>query len=229
VICFETCLTSEFVKRTLEKFQKSDKVYYQDGVLWIKNLRKYNQGGPTVQTRIEKDMLEIPHCELKKQYIAYYDPNIPYEYPSDSLLYEMECNELKGNEDSLSVIYAGMLTHWKALFPNKPQPKLTTKSIQDKVRTRFKEPAFVRGWLPAMEKAVENTALHDDSWFTFQWLVKNADNYQKLLDGYYDWKMGGNDRQPQPLTAEEEWKREAAIQDAEIARAKNRKRIQEKE
>ncbi len=104
VICFETCLTMDFIKKTLEKFQKSDKVHFQDGILWIKNLRKYNQGGATVQTRVEKDILSIPHCELRKQYIAYYYPNIPYPYPIDSLFYEMKCNEskcneLKGNEE----------------------------------------------------------------------------------------------------------------------------------
>lgn len=100
VIAFETGLSEKFVKDTLDKFAEQSKVLYEGDIVWVKNLRKYNRGGATVEKRIASDILEIPECSLKKQYIAYYDPNIHYDYTTDTLSYEMKCNEDECNEDS---------------------------------------------------------------------------------------------------------------------------------
>lgn len=98
VICFETCLPTKKVLDALEKFANIDKVHYQDGIVWVKNLRKYNRGSSKVDKRIENDLLEIPNCDLKEKYIAYYDPDIPYPYPMDTISTEMKCNEMNINE-----------------------------------------------------------------------------------------------------------------------------------
>lgn len=99
VMAFETGLSLDFVKAALHKFELADKVYFEDGIVWVKNLRKYNKGGSTVNTRIEGDIQEIPHCELKRKYMAYYYPDVPYGYPMDGLFYEMKWNEMKGKEE----------------------------------------------------------------------------------------------------------------------------------
>jgi hypothetical protein len=98
VVQFETELSMAFIKSALEMFEKADKAYYCDGLLWVKNLRNYNKGGSTVQTRIEKDIAAIPDCTLKEKYWGYYYPDIPYAYTTDSLSYEMKCNGMNNNE-----------------------------------------------------------------------------------------------------------------------------------
>src|SRR3972149_7999433 len=55
VIAFETNLPIDFVKKTLAKFEKAGKVYYREGVIWVKNLRKYNRGSSKVDIRIQTD------------------------------------------------------------------------------------------------------------------------------------------------------------------------------
>ena len=99
VICFETNLSGEFVSKTLEKFEKADKVYYRDGIVWVKNLRKYNSSkSDKVLIRVQNDINEIPDCELKQMYIAYYDANISYTDGIDSLSHEEEESSEELNE-----------------------------------------------------------------------------------------------------------------------------------
>lgn len=98
VMAFETGLDILEVQNYLDKFEKVEKVYYRDGVIWVKNLRKYNQGSSKVETRIQKDIDEIPYCKIKGMYLLYHPENIPYGYHIDTLSYEMKCNEEKGKE-----------------------------------------------------------------------------------------------------------------------------------
>jgi len=119
VIAFETGLSLDFVNKTLARFEKVGKVYYQDGLIWVVNLRRYNRGGATVYTRILSDIAAIPDCPLKRRYLAYYasettttdtpetppEPEpIPYTYPTDTLSgSDVKCNEMKCNESSSGV------------------------------------------------------------------------------------------------------------------------------
>ena len=99
VICFETNLSSDFVKDNLNFFQEKEKIRYDAGVIWVKNLRKYNaSSSETVQIRIRKDLATVPDCPIKKEYITYYGENIPYRYDTDTLYYEEKKNEEKRNE-----------------------------------------------------------------------------------------------------------------------------------
>jgi len=99
VMSFETGIDLLLIQDYLEKFEKSDKVYYRDWIIWVKNLRKYNQGSQKVDIRIQKDIDEIPYCKLKGMYLLYFPQNIPYGYHIDTISYEMKCNEdeVKGN------------------------------------------------------------------------------------------------------------------------------------
>lgn len=97
VMAFETGLTIEQIKTFLAKFEQAEKVYYEDGLIWVKSLRKYNQGGGTVQTKIQNDLNAIPHCKLKGKYLLSHPENIPYGYHIDRVSYEMKCNEMKCN------------------------------------------------------------------------------------------------------------------------------------
>jgi hypothetical protein len=82
-IAFETGLDLSFVRDTLHRFERDGKIRYENGVMWVKNLRKYNEtSSPKVATRIRRDLSLIPEGDLKAEYIAYYTKrdtlSIPY-------------------------------------------------------------------------------------------------------------------------------------------------------
>ena len=96
VICFETCLETEFVKTSLDYFEEVGKVEYENGVIWVKNLRKYNTSkSETVQIRIKKDIAKVPECHIKQRYIS-------YGQGIDIIFAEEKCNEEKCNEDGMN-------------------------------------------------------------------------------------------------------------------------------
>jgi hypothetical protein len=71
VICNETGLSREFISQTMAKFQDADKIFYQDGVLWIKKMSKYHvNNSPYTQQKIASDTAMIPDCETKRRYIG---------------------------------------------------------------------------------------------------------------------------------------------------------------
>jgi len=91
VIVFETGLDKAFVTKTLAKFAKAGKAYYEDGIAWVVNLRKYNESSSSkLQTRIETDLSMIPDGPLKERYTAHAEGE----------------NTLSENENTLSEISA---------------------------------------------------------------------------------------------------------------------------
>ena len=107
VICFETGLSSEFVKVALDKFEEASKVYFENGVIWVKNLRKYNAStSEKIKKGIENDLAKIPECPSTQRYIAYYSPNIPYTKDIDTLSLQDNTKQDKDNTKDSSYIFS---------------------------------------------------------------------------------------------------------------------------
>jgi len=71
VVAFETDLSREVIDEGLTLFAAADKIFYQDGVVWVKNLRKYNATNSIkVHERIRRDLEALKDCPLKDAYIA---------------------------------------------------------------------------------------------------------------------------------------------------------------
>lgn len=82
-MAFETGLDEARVSEILDDFQAAKKVYYRDGVVWVVNLRKYNETpSGKVFGRIVKDIESIPDGWVKAQYCKSY--SIPYRYPIET-------------------------------------------------------------------------------------------------------------------------------------------------
>lgn len=89
---FETGMTLPRVNTLLKHFQQAGKVYHENGVIWVKNLRAYQtyqgKASEQVEKRIQKDIDEIPDGNLKRQYLAFYSnghtPTIPTPHPVDT-------------------------------------------------------------------------------------------------------------------------------------------------
>jgi 5-methylcytosine-specific restriction endonuclease McrA len=70
VICWETDLDESTVVQFLKEFAEQKKAWYQDSVVWVKNLRRYNATSSIkVLERIRRDLMELPECDLKAAYI----------------------------------------------------------------------------------------------------------------------------------------------------------------
>lgn len=101
-------------------------------------------------------------------------------------------------KDSISEKIDLILSFWKELFPDKPQPRATTKYVREKVKARMSDEHFAENWQVAMERASDSITCQTESWFNFKFFVNNDENYQKCLDRWMDWKdeqkKGGNGR-----------------------------------
>jgi hypothetical protein len=75
-MAFETGIKRERVEEILLKFRKVEKLRYEDGILWIFNMPKYQgSDSPKVVTRIRKDVIGLPNSQIKRDYIKLYSIN----------------------------------------------------------------------------------------------------------------------------------------------------------
>lgn len=72
LISFETGMKMSRINTILNKFADSGKVYAQDGLIWIVNMKKYHAyKNESVKTRIETDIKALPDCELKNKFLIH--------------------------------------------------------------------------------------------------------------------------------------------------------------
>ena len=87
-----------------------------------------------------------------------------------------------------------MLAAWGRLFPNKSQPRPVT--YRSKIKTRMKSPDFQEHWLVAMERAANSPTCQNESWFQFEFFVRNDENWRKCHRQWMAWK----DKQNKTIT-----------------------------
>jgi len=88
-IPFETGLSRKAVEKLLGEFAKAGKVYYEDGVIWVRNMRHYQDTGSSrLLPRIAKDIDAIPDCNIKRAYCKAYGidtVSTPYAHGIDTV------------------------------------------------------------------------------------------------------------------------------------------------
>ena len=89
-----------------------------------------------------------------------------------------------------------ILSLWKELFPNKPQPRATTRSFQTKVKARMKDAHFRDNWELALQRASQSPALQNEDWFHMEYFLRNDSNYEKCLNNVFSFK--DKDYAPKP-------------------------------
>lgn len=209
VICFETGLDESVVQAGLAVFIEAGKVLYENDVVWVVNLRKYNDSGSgKVKVKIDKDIAAVPAGIVKTLYTEHYQsrypsqpmrqPQIPYPAAASEQEQEKEKEREKEQEqeqenfappaaaapkDEVEAIFAA----WERCFPGKPQPRRTAAQ-REKVRERLKSSHFRDSYETALATAAQSPTLQSESWFSFDFFVKNEANYQKMLDGWMAWK-----------------------------------------
>ena len=72
VIELETGLDKKRIEEILNRFEREGKVHYQDGIVWMVNMKKYHSNaGEKVRRSIEIIIEGIPDCEVKQKYCIY--------------------------------------------------------------------------------------------------------------------------------------------------------------
>lgn len=108
IMCMESGVSQETAGKALAKFAEDEKIFYQDGVVYVRNLQKYNANSSIkVQKRIESDVDAIPDGHpLKKQYlidqgqIPYPENEIPYPESEPEQEQEHNSSSSSNNEQS---------------------------------------------------------------------------------------------------------------------------------
>lgn len=198
-LVFESGLERDRVIELLKQFRADKKVYYdfETGVVWVVNLRKYNETtSEKVQTRLSKDIASIPDSDVLRIYCQHHQ--IPYPYgintpPNRDRDRDGEETETEGEEKPPALpeltpaeIEKQVLEYWHCVFPEKPQPRPGT--FRDKIAARFKSQHFRENWQTALSKASLSQTCQTESWFNFEFFVKNEKNYQNMLDNWMAWK-----------------------------------------
>jgi len=92
--------------------------------------------------------------------------------------------------DQTTAAYQEIRQTWIALFPEKRQPRAVNKTLQGKVRTRWRSDHFRENWQGALERASQSSFLQTAPWFDLGWFLRNDDHYDRCLAGNYDDKPG---------------------------------------
>jgi DnaD/phage-associated family protein len=72
-MAFETGIERGRVNEIIKKFVEAKKCRYENGILWVFNMLKYQKsGGDKVLIRIRKDVMNLPDSQIKRDYMSEY-------------------------------------------------------------------------------------------------------------------------------------------------------------
>jgi hypothetical protein len=97
-MALDTGIPADRVSAILDTFAGAGKVFYEDGIVWVVNLRKYNSSGDSVKVleRIRKDLEVFGETNLKRRYLAHYGYTLSAKL--DTLSKKVERDETRRDE-----------------------------------------------------------------------------------------------------------------------------------
>lgn len=109
-------------------------------------------------------------------------------------------DDVEGVPEEWLIEWFRFLEGWKYCFPDKAQPRKSNTGMKKKFKTRFKNEGFRKDWGLALIRTKTLAWAKNEGWFKAEWFVKNDDNYLKLLDGTFDFKVSNKAAQEQKET-----------------------------
>ena len=97
-------------------------------------------------------------------------------------------NDVDGVPDERQMEWIAFIAGWLECFPMKAQPRKSNTALRTKFYARLKDAGFRANWRSALWNNKGKRYLQKDGWFKAKWFVHNDDNYEKLLDGTFDFK-----------------------------------------
>jgi len=187
VIQLETGLDKARIEEILKRFEREGKVHYQDGVVWMVNMKKYHSNaGEKVQKNIDSMVMGIHDCELKQKYCIAngIDLENTLSENSDTLSYNKSKRESKSKNESKRESESNPPEG--ATCPSSTDQRIV--SICDHLKTAGLEithtteqtiKALILVYkVPDIHDAIDHMAAHTDR--------PNTAYLKKVLDGWYD-------------------------------------------
>jgi len=73
-IAFETGCELNRVKEIIKKFMEDGKIKYEENIIWVINFLKHQPNSSLkVTKRIKEEIKSIPNCDIKREFIIFYD------------------------------------------------------------------------------------------------------------------------------------------------------------
>ena len=98
-------------------------------------------------------------------------------------------DDIDGVPDERQIEWLSFIAGWLECFPKKAQPRKTNTALRTKFYARLKNAGFRQDWKKALWVSRHKNFLKEEGWFKAKWFVHNNDNYEKLLDGTFDFKL----------------------------------------
>lgn len=185
VIELETGLDKKRIEEILNRFEREGKVYYQDGIVWMVNMKKYHSNaGEKVRRSIEIIVEGIPDCEVKQKYCIYNGIAIEntLSEKKDTLSYSKSKSKLKSKsktEEEEETPDGGTVTSaqdQKVLSIADHIKKAGTQIKPDDEQTIKQLAAVFK--LPDIHDAIDHMAAHTNR--------PNIGYLKKVLDGWFN-------------------------------------------
>jgi len=186
VIELETGLDKKRIEEILNRFEREGKVYYQDGIVWMVNMKKYHSNaGEKVRRSIEIIVEGIPDCEVKQKYCIYNGIAIEntLSEKKDTLSYSKSKSKLKSKskteeEEEEEAPEGGtvMSSQSQKILSITDHIQKTGAQIKNGDEQAIKQLAAVFN-LPDIHDAIDHMAAHTNR--------PNIGYLKKVLDGWY--------------------------------------------
>lgn len=162
IIQNETGLDKSFILATLDKFEKSQKILYRDGIVWVVKMRIHHKNmSPTTSARVNADVASIPEGIVKQAYRYYQETGI---YSIDTVSEEYPYPSLKAKDKAKDKAEAEV----SPPPPPDPSEKNIYRFYSDEIGTitpmvsddlQLAEKEYPAGWIEdAIREAVNHNA-----------------------------------------------------------------------
>ena len=186
VIELETGLDKKRIEEILNRFEREGKVHYQDGIVWIVNMKKYHSNaGEKVRRSIEIIVEGIPDCEVKRKYCIYnkIETENTLSEIKDTLSYSKSKSKLKSKskteeEEEEEAPEGGtvMSSQSQKILSITDHIQKTGAQIKNGDEQAIKQLAAVFN-LPDIHDAIDHMAAHTNR--------PNIGYLKKVLDGWF--------------------------------------------
>ena len=186
VIELETGLDKKRIEEILNRFEREGKVHYQDGIVWMVNMKKYHSNaGEKVRRSIEIIVEGIPDCEVKQKYCIYNGIAIEntLSEKKDTLSYSKSKSKLKSKsktekEEEEETPTGGTVTSSQSqkILSITEHVQETGAQLKPDDEQAIKQLAAVFN-LPDIHDAIDHMVAHTNR--------PNIGYLKKVLDGWY--------------------------------------------
>jgi len=183
-ISFETGLKLDAISRGMDTLSIGHKVVYKNGWVWIVNFIKNQNNGEKIKRGIEIALSKVP-SEIVNDFGG-------FRYPIDTLCIPLDDINSNSNSNPNSNLKSSTMSIWNSFAKENNLSELLKidGKRMDHLLARTKEDLFHLNSICLKINQSDFLLGKEKSWkVDFDFIVKNKENYVKILEGKYDNKQ----------------------------------------